>query len=240
MLTALLAAYMRIVFIVVLGSALLPLATAIRAAAPGVTTHGDGAAQVQPAPDAVKAMKAFKFDQGLTVSLFASEPLLANGVAFAPDENGRWYIAESYRQERGVEDNRGHMNWLNDDVAAKTVEDRLAMMRKFYPDAAKFTEKFEQFEERITRLEDTNGDGVADKSTIFADGFRAPLDGTGAGVIARGNEVWWTCIPNLWHFQDSNGDGKADVRDKQLTGFGVKFAFRGHDMHGLRFGPDGK
>lgn len=185
-------------------------------------------------------MKAFKFDQGLTVSVFASEPLLANGVAFAPDEQGRWYIAESYRQERGIEDNRGHMNWLNDDIAARSIEDRLAMMRKFYPDAEKFKEKFETFEERITRVEDSNGDGVADKTTIFADGFREPLDGTGAGIIARGNEVWWTCIPNLWRFQDSNGDGKADVRDKQLTGFGVKFAFRGHDMHGLRFGPDGK
>lgn len=231
---------MRIVALAVLGSALLPLATSIRAANPEATPHGDGKAEAQPAPDAAKAMKAFKFDQGLSVTLFASEPLLANGVAFAPDEQGRWYIAESYRQERGVEDNRGHMNWLNDDIASRSIEDRLAMMRKFYPDAEKFKEKFEKFEERITRVEDSNGDGVADKTSIFADGFREPLDGTGAGIIARGNEVWWTCIPNLWRFQDSNGDGKADVRDKQLTGFGVKFAFRGHDMHGLRFGPDGK
>jgi quinoprotein glucose dehydrogenase len=231
---------MRIVALAVLGSAFLPLASSIHAANPEATPHGDGKGEAQPAPDAAKAMKAFKFDQGLSVSLFASEPLLANGVAFAPDEQGRWYIAESYRQERGVEDNRGHMNWLNDDIASRSIEDRLAMMRKFYPDAAKFTERFEKFEERITRVEDTNGDGVADKTTIFADGFREPLDGTGAGIIARGNEVWWTCIPSLWRFQDSNGDGKADVRDKQLTGFGVKFAFRGHDMHGLRFGPDGK
>lgn len=240
MLSAHFAAYMRIVALVALGSAFLPLATSIHAAEPDAKTHGDGTTRAEPAVDAAKAMKAFKFDQGLTVSLFASEPLLANGVAFAPDEQGRWYIAESYRQERGIEDNRGHMNWLNDDIASRSIEDRLAMMRKFYPDAAKFSEKFEQFEERITRLEDTNGDGIADKSTVFADGFRDPLDGTGAGIIARGNEVWWTCIPNLWRFQDSNGDGKADVRDKQLTGFGVKFAFRGHDMHGLRFGPDGK
>jgi quinoprotein glucose dehydrogenase len=240
MLTAHFAAYMRIDFIAVLGSAFLPLASSIHAAAPEATTHGDGKNPTQPVPDASKAMKAFKFDQGLTVSVFASEPLLANGVAFAPDEQGRWYIAESYRQERGVEDNRGHMNWLNDDIASKTIEDRLAMMRKFYPDADKFSERFEKYEERINRIEDTNGDGVADKSIIFADGFREPLDGTGAGIIARGNEVWWTCIPNLWRFQDSNGDGKADVRDRQLTGFGVKFAFRGHDMHGLRFGPDGK
>jgi quinoprotein glucose dehydrogenase len=235
------AAYMRIVSIALLGSALLPLTSSIFAAdSAAPATHGDGATQAQGVPDAGSAMKTFKFDQGLTVSLFASEPLLANGVAFAPDDQGRWYVAETYRQEKGIEDNRGHANWLDDDIASKSVEDRLAMMRKFYPDAAKFSEKFEQAEERITRLEDTNGDGVADKTTVYADGFRDPLDGTGAGVIARGNEVWWTCIPNLWHFQDSNGDGKADVRDKQLTGFGVKFAFRGHDMHGLRFGPDGK
>jgi quinoprotein glucose dehydrogenase len=43
-----------------------------------------------------------------------------------------------------------------------------------------------------------------------------------------------------WRFQDSNGDGKSDAKEKLLSGFGVKFAFRGHDMHGLRFGPDGK
>src|SRR5262245_41040925 len=142
------AAYMRFVFIVVLGSGLLPLATPILAADPGASSsHGDGS--VQGVPDAKTAMKTFKFDQGLSVSLFASEPLLANGVAFAPDEQGRWYIAESYRQEKGIEDNRGHKNWLDDDIASKTIEDRLAMMRKFYPDAEKFKERFESAEERI-------------------------------------------------------------------------------------------
>jgi quinoprotein glucose dehydrogenase len=171
MLAALFAAYMRIVSIAVLGSALLPLTFPIHAADSAATTHGDGTAQTQSAPDATKAMKTFKFDHGLTVSLFASEPLLANGVAFSPDEQGRWYIAESYRQERGIEDNRGHMNWLDDDIASKSIEDRLAMMRKFYPDPAKFAERFEKFEERVTRIEDSNGDGVADKTTIFCRRF---------------------------------------------------------------------
>jgi len=202
--------------------------------------HGKGGGAPGVSQDATNAMKSFKFDEGLKVDLFAAEPLLANPVAFSQDAKGRWYIAETYRQERGIEDNRGHANWLEDDIAARTTADRLAMIKKFYPDQKKFEEKFTQFEDRITRLEDTNGDGVADRQTVFADGFRDPLDGTGAGILARGDEVWWTCIPNLWRFQDKDGDGKAEVRDKLLSGFGVKFAFRGHDMHGLRFGPDGK
>ena len=211
--------------------------------------HGDGKAEAG-AKDGANAIKTFKFDTGLKVELWANEPLLSNPVSFATDERGRWFIAESYRQEGrnvngkpvpgGIVDNRGHMNWLDQDIASRTTDERLAMMHKFFPDPKKFAETFETFEERIVVVEDSKGTGHADKSTIFADGFRDALDGTGAGILARGNEVWWTCIPNLWHFTDSNGDGKSDTKEKLLTGFGVKFAFRGHDMHGLRFGPDGK
>jgi quinoprotein glucose dehydrogenase len=216
---------------------------------PAPIAHGDGKTEAG-AKDALNALKSIRSDPGLKVELWASEPLLANPVSFAPDEKGRWFIAESYRQEGrqvggkpvagGVVDNRGHMNWLDADISSRTTEERLAMMRRFYPDPKKFAEAFETFEERVVMVEDTKGAGRADKSTVFADGFRDALDGTGAGVIARGNEVWWTCIPNLWHFADSNGDGKAETKEKLLSGFGVKFAFRGHDMHGLRFGPDGK
>jgi quinoprotein glucose dehydrogenase len=204
------------------------------------------AEQAPPAPggagaaDAKNAIPSFHHDPGLKIELFAAEPLLKNPVAFSPDEKGRWYIAETYRQEKGIEDNRAHANWLNDDIAARTVEDRLAMINKFYRDPKKFAEKFTSEQERVVRIEDTNGDGVADKQTIFADGFREPLDGTGAGVIARGADVWYTCIPHLWHFRDADGDGVAEAKEKLLSGFGVKYAFRGHDMHGLRFGPDGK
>jgi quinoprotein glucose dehydrogenase len=227
---------------VVAAAGLSILAGSICAVPPGdaASPHGSGVVTAQPSADAQNALKAMKLDAGIKAEVFASEPLLANPVAFATDEKGRWYIAETYRQERGVEDNRAHGNWLDADLAARTVEDRLKMIRKYYPDEKKFADKFTRFEDRVTRVEDTNGDGTADKSVVYADGFKDPLDGTGAGVLARGDDVWWTCIPNLWRFQDKDGDGKADLRDKLLTGFGVHYAFRGHDMHGLRFGPDGK
>jgi quinoprotein glucose dehydrogenase len=206
----------------------------------GPEGHDDGTVPAGASQDAVNAINSFKFDPSLKIQLIAAEPLLRNPVAFSPDEHGRWFISETYRQERGVEDNRGHIDWLNDDIAARTLDDRLATMRKFYSDPKKFAEKFEKEEERIVVLEDTNADGAMDKSTIFADGFRDPLDGTAAGILARGKEVWWTNIPNFWRFEDRDGDGRADTKDKALTGFGVKFALRGHDLHGLRFGPDGK
>lgn len=211
------------------------LAAPLIAVPPGQESaaHGTVPAEAQ------NALKGLKHDPGLKVELFAAEPLLSNPVAFTQDEKGRWYIAETFRQERGVEDNRAHGNWLDADIAARTTDDRLAMIRKFYPDQKKFDEKFTKFEDRISWLEDADGDGKAEKSGIFADGFRDALDGTGAGILARGGDVWWTCIPNLWRFRDPDAEGRAKQRDKLLSGFGVKFAFRGHDMHGLRFGPDG-
>jgi quinoprotein glucose dehydrogenase len=187
--------------------------------------HGDGKAEAG-AKDGANAIKTFKFDAGLKVELWANEPLLSNPVSFATDERGRWFVAESYRQEGrqvngkpspgGVVDNRGHMNWLDADIASRSTDERLAMMHKFYPDPKKFAETFETNEERIVVVEDSKGAGRADKSTIFADGFRDALDGTGAGILARGNDVWWTCIPLAFHRLERRRkirhEGKAALR----------------------------
>ena len=205
--------------------------------------HGSGASAsvvAGPSADGKNAIRTFRFDASLKCELWAAEPLLGNPVCFTQDEKGRWYVGETFRQEKGIEDNRQHGHWLDDDIASKSVEDRLAYMHKHFPDPKKFAEKFEKYEERIRRLEDSTGSGFADKITIFADGIHDAADGTGSGLIARGGSVWYTCIPHLWHFADKNDDGIADVKEKLLSGFGVKFALRGHDMHGLRFGPDGK
>src|SRR5258708_915392 len=123
---------------------LLGFALAARAVPTGGSKEEKKEAPSKPvaaSPDAANAIKTFKFDPGLKVELWAAEPLLGNPVSFATDERGRWYIAESYRQERGIEDNRTHPIWLGDDLASRTVEDRLAMMHKFYPEEAKFQEQ---------------------------------------------------------------------------------------------------
>jgi quinoprotein glucose dehydrogenase len=184
-----------------------------------------------------KALKRIRTPEGVTGSLWAAEPLLANPVCFCFDEKGRCYVAETFRIYKGVTDNRKYMKWLDDDIASRTVADRVALYRKHLGD--KFPE-WETEHERVRLLEDTKGAGAADKATVFADGFHRAEDGIGAGLLARKGSVWYTCIPNLWLLRDNKGTGRADFREALSTGYGVHVSFYGHDLHGLRMGPDGR
>ena len=203
--------------------------------------------EAQPDPYANKVAKAsdewkksiqrMKLPPGVKADLWAAEPHVANIVSFHFDEKGRCYVAETFRLHAGVTDNRNHMYWLDDDLACRTVADRVAMYKKHLK--GKFP-TYEKESDRVRVVEDTQGTGKADKSTVFADGFKNAADGLGSGVLARNGKVWYTNIPDLWFLQDTKGTGRADVRKSLHTGFGVHVAFLGHDMHGLRFGPDGK
>ena len=184
-----------------------------------------------------RAIATFRVPEGMKVELFAAEPEVANPVSFCFDEQGRCFVAETYRQNKGVEDNRSHMNWLDDDLASHTVDDRLAMFKKFL---GKEISKYADQTDRIRMLLDTRGTGRADKSTIVADGFNGILDGTGAGLLAHHGDLYYTCIPNLWKISGISENAPAEHREILHTGYGVRVAFRGHDMHGLIIGPDGK
>jgi quinoprotein glucose dehydrogenase len=193
--------------------------------------------QVRKASDeGLKAIKRIQVPKGLAVDLFAAEPDVANIVAFCIDERGRFYVAETFRLHQGVSDNRGKP-WLDDDLASRSVAERVAMYRKYL---GKKFDSYGKEQDRVRLVEDTKGTGKADKSTVFADGFKDPADGLGAGVLARQGKVWYTCIPDLWLLEDTKGTGRADVKKSLHTGYGVHVSFIGHDMHGLKFGPDGK
>src|SRR5262245_17490424 len=148
-------------------------------------------AKVAPASDeGLRAIPRIRVPKGLKVDLFAAEPLLANPVAFCFDNQGRVYVAETFRLHKGVTDNRGHMYWLNDDLACRTVADRVAMYKKHH--ARKFEKEYGTHHDRVRLIEDTDGDGKADRAAVFADGFNDPADGLGSGVLARGKQVWYT------------------------------------------------
>ncbi|WP_428665955.1 PVC-type heme-binding CxxCH protein [Runella sp.] len=80
----------------------------------------------------------------------------------------------------------------------------------------------EKGNDKITILEDTNGDGKADTFTDFQDGLNIPI-----GIMPVADGAIAYSIPNVYHFADTNNDGKADKRDVLYGAFGYK------DTHGM-------
>src|SRR5262249_36638646 len=85
--------------------------------------------------------------------------------------------------------------------------------------------------DRIVAVEDTDGDGVADKVTTFADKLSIP---TSIAFYKGGLVVHQA--PHTLYLKDTDGDGKADVRKVLFTGWGTRATHAGPSN--LNYGPD--
>ena len=80
-------------------------------------------------------------------------------------------------------------------------------------------------------LEDTDGDGRYDKSTVFLDGLNFP-----SGIMAWRKGVLISAAPEIFYAEDTDGDGKADLRQALYAGF-----IEGNQQHranGFDYGLD--
>ena len=93
--------------------------------------------------------------------------------------------------------------------------------------------------DRIVILEDTDGDGVADKSDVFVQepGLRAPM-----GIAVIDNKVVVSMSPDILVYTDVNRDRKfdpaVDKKEVLLTGFNGRR--HDHTVHSVSVGPDGQ
>ncbi len=67
---------------------------------------------------------------------------------------------------------------------------------------------------RIKLLEDRDGDGRFERSTVFADKLHFPN-----GVMAWREGILITSAPDILYLADTDGDDRADLREVALTGF---------------------
>lgn len=109
--------------------------------------------------------------------------------------------------------------------------------RLFIGDAAGLNLNRKELEEklpnRVVMLEDTNDDGVYDKSTVFADKMTFPQ-----GACWLGNSLYVASPPGIWKLTDSNDDGVADQREMIVGGF--DFTGNAADVHGPFLHPNGR
>jgi len=202
-------------------------------------------AQLQPSAEFPK----IHIPKGTNITQFASQDQVNNVTAICIDGKNRVYVAETHRWRVQVQDirhggknNRYLRDRVNGDISNMTLEDRTAYHKKWSgkePDFLKW-EQFDDHSEVIKLLEDTNGDGKSDKTTVYRDDFNAPLAGPSGGLIEKDGTVYFAMIPGVYSLKDLDGDGKAEEVKTLVDSFGVRVSFSGHDMNGFAFGPDGK
>jgi quinoprotein glucose dehydrogenase len=192
---------------------------------------------------------------GLELTLFAPDGLVIDPVSLEFDEAGTLYVASSTRANMPL-DIRGHSTWVPTVHSLKTVPDLLNFYKKelaperskqndWIPDLNKDGSRdirdFAEFKERLYRVQDTNGDGVADTSKIMIEGFNndPTYDVVGALLYNQG-DLLFGIAPGVFRLKDDNGDGTIDRQITISEGYSTHPAFGGHGISGLITGPDGR
>ncbi|WP_375445827.1 HEAT repeat domain-containing protein [uncultured Fibrella sp.] len=204
---------------------------------------------------AVREKTALKVADGLQVSLWASDSLAPDPVSMSIDDKGRVYLNRTNRQKNSEFDIRGHRDWMTESIGLQTVEDRRAFLHKtFDPAKSKENEWLKDLNEdgshdwrdlavekdEVWRLEDTNGDGLADVSMRVLNDFFDEVSDVAGGILVRAKDAFVTIAPDVWRLQDTNNDGVYDQKTSISHGYGVHIGFGGHGMSNPIEGPDGK
>lgn len=203
----------------------------------------------------IREKTSAKVIDGIEMTLWASDSLAPDPVAMSIDDQGRVYLIRTNRQKNSEFDIRGHRDWMTESIGLQTVEDRRAFLRKtFAPERSKENEWLKDLNEdgshdwkdlavekdEVWRLEDTNGDGIADKSMRVLNDFFEEITDVAGGLLVRGKEMFIGIAPDVWRLKDTDGDGIYDKKTSISHGYGVHIGFSGHGMSGVTEGPDGR
>ena len=192
---------------------------------------------------------------GIELGLWASERLVTDPIAIDVDPNGTAYVISSSRANLPL-DIRGHADWLPVVHTLKSTEDLLQFYQKdlapseserntwiqdLNKDGSRDIRDLAELKERVIRLQDTNGDGVADTSRVMKEGFNDdPTWDVGGGILAHGNDLFFGMAPGVYRLHDANGDGVIDRQTTISEGYNTHMAFGGHGVSGVIIGPDGR
>ncbi len=192
---------------------------------------------------------------GLKLSLWASDSLAPDPIALDVDDEGNVYLTRTNRQKNSEFDIRGYQDWMIPSISLQTVEDRRAFLKKTF--ATELSEENEWFpdlnkdsihdwrdltveKDEIWKIEDTDGDGLADISTRILEDFHEEITDVAGALLIREDDIYVGIGPDMWRVEDTNGDGVIDTKTSIAHGFAVHIGFGAHGMSGAIEGPDGK
>jgi len=192
---------------------------------------------------------------GLELRVWAPPGLVANPLTLDFDSDGRAFVVSSARAGLLL-DIRQHPDWVPAVHSLRTTEALRAFFRRemapersdentwlpdYNEDGSHDYRDLTVVAERVFRVDDTDGDGLADLSTVVHEGFNDDIaSDIAGGILLHGDDLYVTAAPDLWRLSDSTGDGLYDQTVSVSHGYSVHPAFSGHDMSALAQGPDGR
>ena len=145
------------------------------------------------------------------MELVAAEPMVYDPVAAAFDEDGNLYVGEMRDYPfPGTKQSAHTPRWKEDHYSTDEYAPPVAGKHPI-------TKPGDKPLGSVRLLRDTNGDGTFDESHVFADGLLWV-----AGIVPWKGGIFASAPPDIWYLKDTDGDGKADVRTKIFTGFGMR------------------
>ena len=194
-------------------------------------------------------------DSGLSLHLWGTDSLVISPIGISIDNEGKLYYTTTDRQKNSEFDIRGHRDWEIPSISLQTVEDKRAFLHKeLSPENSKKNKWLADLngdsshdwkdmtveKEFVYRVEDTNGDGIADQSQKVVADFNDETTDVAGSVLKDGDNLYVAVAPDLWKLKDKNGDGIPDEKESLSHGYGVHIGFSGHGMSGIEMGPDGR
>lgn len=193
--------------------------------------------------------------EGLTLKLWGVDSLVADPVSIDVDDNGALFYTRTNRQKNSEFDIRGHQDWEIRSIALQSIDDKRKFLHEaLSPENSKKNEWLADLngdgshdwkdmtveKEHIYRVEDTDGDGMADQAQLVIEDFNDEVTDAAGGVMKHGDDLFFNVGPDMWRITDSNGDGFADKKESISHGYGIHIGFSGHGMSGIEVGPEGK
>jgi putative membrane-bound dehydrogenase-like protein len=163
------------------------------------------------------AVRKMKVPDGFTAKLVAAEPFVRQPVAIDFDDRGRLWVIQYLQYP-----NPAGLKRVKVDRYSRTVYDRVPEPPPRGPKGA----------DRITILEDTDGDGRIDRAKDFVNGLNL------ASAFAFGHGgVFVLQVPYLLFYPSRDGEKPDGDPEVLLKGFGMEDA---HSVaNSLTWGPDG-
>jgi quinoprotein glucose dehydrogenase len=205
--------------------------------------------------DSIRREVEVQVAEGLELSLWAPEQLLADPIGMTIDPQGRIYVTRTNRDGTSTVDIRGQPGWMGRSIAFQTVEDKRRFLHhELAPERSERNEWLQDVNgdgshdwrdmavtrEQLYRLQDTDGDGRADLSHTMLDHASSEITDLAGGLLVHGEDIYFGVAPDLWRLRDTDGDGLIDFRESFSHGYGVHVGFGGHGLSGVTLGPDGR